>query len=99
MAFRPATGRKIAVEKRPKSVRAVMRRHLREEGKRIVDLAPVWDMSENSVYRRFYDDRPMQPQHIESFAAFVKLDDLDARELYHLGALEAGWRIGPMQEI
>lgn len=91
MAFRPATGRKIEVEKNPKSVRAVMRRHLREEGKLIIDLCDPWNMHKNSVYRRFYDKRAYPPQYIEAFIQFLKLDDFDATELRVLGAIEAGW--------
>ena len=95
MAFRQATGRKIEVEKHPKTVRALMRRHLREEGKLIIDLCPIWDMHENSVYRRFYDKRPYSPQYIESFIEFLKLDEFDATELRLLGAIEAGWKLRP----
>lgn len=93
MAFRPATGRKIKVEKNPKSLRAVMRRHLREEGLRIVDLSPVWDMHNNSTYRRFYDNRPFPPQYVEAFIQLLQLDNFDAMELRLLGAIEAGWQL------
>lgn len=94
MAYRPATGRRITVEHTPKSVRALMRRHLREEGKRLIDLCPVWDMHENSLYRLFYKkSRPMAPQHVDAFIEFMKLDEFDAQDLRLQGAKEAGWRI------
>lgn len=95
MAYRAATGRKIKVEKRPKDVRAILRRHLREEGKTISQLADVWDMHVNSVYRRFYDSRPFPVQFVETAINFLKLDDFDANELRWHGAREAGWNINP----
>lgn len=100
MAYRPATGRRAKVDKKPKTVRAIMRRHLRLEGKTMVDLAPVWDMRDTSVWRRFYDTkRAMSPQYIDSFIDFLKLDDFDAYELRLAGAIEAGWQLHKGQPL
>lgn len=99
MSYRPSTGRKITVKKSPKTARDLMRRHLREERKRIVDLCPVWDMHANSAYRRFYDKRPFTPQMIDSFIEFMRLDDFDARELRLLAAIEAGWQLDHLKEL
>lgn len=94
MAYRAATGRKIAVKRNPKTARDVMRRHLREEGHTIAALARVWDMHPTSAYRRFYEpERPLSPQYIEAFIEWLKLDDFDAYELRYLGAIESGWQI------
>lgn len=98
MSFRPSTGRKITVKKNPKTVRDIMRRHLREEGKRIIDLCPAWNMHENSAYRRFYDTRPMTPQMIDSFAELLKLDSEDTNELRLFAAIEAGWQLDHLKE-
>ncbi|AHB12038.1 hypothetical protein Sano_18 [Xylella phage Sano] len=98
MSFRPSTGRKITVKKNPKTTRDIMRRHLREEGKRIVDLCDVWDMHPNSAYRRFYDKRPMTPQMIDAFVTLLKLDHEDASELRLFAAIEAGWQLDHLKE-
>ena len=98
MSYRPSTGRKITVKRNPKTARDVMRRHLREEGKRIVDLCPVWDMIPQSAYRRFYDKRPMTPQMIDSFIEFLRLDTEDASELRLFAAIEAGWQLDHLKD-
>ena len=98
MSFRPSTGRKITVKRNPKTVRDIMRRHLREEGKRIVDLCPVRDMHANSAYRRFYDKRPMTPQMIDAFIALLRLDHEDASELRLFAAIEAGWQLNHLKD-
>lgn len=98
MSYRPSTGRKITVKRNPKTVRDIMRRHLREEGKRIVDLCAVWDMHANSAYRRFYDKRPFTPQMIDSFAEYLRLDHEDVSELRLLAAIEAGWQLDHLKD-
>lgn len=98
MSFRQSTGRKITVKKNPKTARDIMRRHLREEGKRIVDLCAVWDMHPTSAYRRFYDKRPMTPQMIDGFVELLKLDHDDASELRLFAAIEAGWQLDHLKE-
>lgn len=98
MAFRQSTGRKITVKKNPKTTRDIMRRHLREEGKRIVDLCEVWDMHPSSAYRRFYDKRPMKPQMIDAFIELLKLDHEDATELRLFAAIESGWQLDCLEE-
>ena len=94
MSFRPSTGRKIAVKKLPVTTRDLLRRHLHEEGKRIVpELATAWNMHPNSTYRRMYDPRPFTPQMIDAAAEMLRLDAFDANELRKRAAYEAGWRI------
>ena len=94
MSFRPSTGRKIAVKKLPVTTRDLLRRHLREEGKRIVpELAQAWGMHGNSAYRRMYCSRPFTPQMIDAAVAMLQLDDFDANEIRKLAANEAGWQI------
>lgn len=99
MSYRHSTGRKITVKKNPKTVRDIMRRHLREERKRIVDLCPVWDMIPQSAYRRFYDARPMTPQMVDSFAEFLQLDSDDTNELRLYAAIESGWQLDHLKEF
>jgi len=98
VSFRPSTGRKIKVKKNPKTVRDIMRRHLREEGKRISDVSAPWNMHVNSAYRRFYDKRPMTPQMIDSFIEFLHLDQEDATELRLYAAIECGWQLDNLKE-
>lgn len=93
MAFRPATGRKIAVEDNPKTARALMRRHLREEGKQIAELANIWNIRVVSVYHIMYRKSALSPQYIDAFVDYLKLDTFDATELRLQGAREAGWKL------
>lgn len=97
MAFRPSTGRKLNIPPYARDVRSLIRRHLREEGKRInPELATAWDMHPNSAYRRMYDKRPFTPQMIAAVIELLKLDEFDATELYQQAAREAGYLIdGP----
>lgn len=88
-----AGGRPIRVPRSVTSVRAHLRRHLAEEGRRMQDLAPVWGCTRHNVYDLFYEDRPLSPNHIDLAAAFLGLDDFDTNELRLLGAREAGWHI------
>lgn len=94
MAFRASCGRPIQAPKGGvRTARDLMRRHLREERMHIKDLCPVWDMHENSAYRRFYDSRPFTPQMIDGFVELLKLDEFDAYELRLQAAIEAGWQL------
>lgn len=102
MAYRESTGRKITVQKNPKDVRAILRRHLREEKKTIAgDLARAWNMHPTSAHRRFYSDRskrggaPFTPQMIDAAVEMLGLDEFDAHELRLQGAIESGWQINP----
>lgn len=90
-------GRKIKVKKSPRSVRDIIRRHLREEGKTIVhDLAKWWQMHPRSAYRLMYKhERTFTPTYIEAVIAGLKLDEFDANELRLLAAIEAGWQLNP----
>lgn len=94
MSCRPSTGRKLAVVKLPVTTRDLLRRHLREEGLRIVpELSTAWNMHGNSAYRRMYDSRPFTPQMVDAAIELLHLDDFDANELRKRAAYEAGWRI------
>lgn len=88
-------GRPIRVPVGPRTVRQLLRRHLREEGARIQDLAKVWECKRKSVYDRLCDKRPLSPQHILAVVDLLKLDNFDKAELLLLGAQEAGWCIDP----
>ena len=90
---RAVGGRPIRVPRQVNSVRAMLRRHLREEGRRMQDLAPAWKCSKGNVYDYFWSQRPFSPQHIEAAIEFLQLDEFDAAELRLQGAREAGWRI------
>jgi hypothetical protein len=97
MAYRKSTGRKITVRPYARTVRDLIRRHLREENVQInTGLAVAWDMHPNSAYRRMYDKRPFTPQMITAVVELLKLDEFDATELYRQAAREAGYLIdGP----
>ncbi|MEF9875154.1 MAG: hypothetical protein RR778_15785 [Glutamicibacter sp.] len=88
-----AGGRPIRVPRSVTSVRAHLRRHLAEEGRRMQDLVPAWGCTKHNVYDLFYEDRPLSPNHIDLAAQFLGLDDFDTNELRLLGAREADWRI------
>lgn len=88
-------GRPIRVPRSVDSVRAHLRRHLREEGHRMQALAGPWKCTPQNVYDLFYRSNPLGPQHIDAAAAFLRLDEFDANELRLLGAREAGWNIDP----
>ncbi|MGG6341671.1 hypothetical protein ACQ5SA_00320 [Stenotrophomonas indicatrix] len=90
-----AGGRPIRVPRSVTSVRALLKRHLLEEGKRMQDLAEVWGCSRHNVYDLFYESRPISPTHIDLAAKFLGLDEFDTNELRLLGAREAGWQIDP----
>lgn len=88
-----ARGRPIRVPRGQHTTRSILRRHLVEEGKRMQDLAPIWQCTTSNVYDVFYQDRPLSPNHIDLAAQFLGLDEFDTNELRLLGAREAGWRI------
>lgn len=86
-------GRPIRVPLGKASVRQVLRRHLREDGRRMQDLAAPWQCAPRTVYDMFCSARTFSPQHIDAAIAWLGLDDFDAAELRLLGAREAGWAI------
>src|SRR5690606_24940225 len=88
-------GRPIRVPRTVNSVRAILRRHLHEEGRRMQDLAEPWQCKKVTVYGVFHDARPISPQHIDAAIAWLQLDEFDAAELRVQGAREAGWKIEP----
>ena len=90
-----ADGRPIRIPRSVDSVRAHLKRHLVEEGKRMQDLADAWGCSKRNVYDLFYRDRPISTNHIELAAQLLGLDEFDTNELRLLGAREAGWQIDP----
>lgn len=90
---RAVGGRPIRVPLGQNTVRAVLRRHLKEEGLRMQDLAPAWGCQKGNVYDYFWSNKPFSPAHIEASIALLALDDFDAAELRLMGAREAGWKI------
>ncbi|MCI2243232.1 hypothetical protein L3067_01235 [Xanthomonas sp. PPL568] len=86
-------GRPIRVPVGKATVRQVLRRHLREEGRRMQDLCGPWQCKANTIYNAFHDKRPFSPGHVDAAIKFLGLDDFDAAELRLLGAREAGWNI------
>lgn len=101
MAYRPATGRPIVVLSRPKTVRDLIRRHLREEGKTVEhDLARWWDMKPHSAHRCMYNTaRKLGPAYIEAAIEGLGLDEFDANELRLYGARDAGWNFNPKIQV
>ncbi len=94
----------MARRPRPKlvrTVRTVLREHLREEKKDITnDLSGWWNIQPKSAQRLMYKtSRRLTPQHIEIVIEKLKLDEFDANELWLLAAIEAGWQINPNLEI
>lgn len=92
---RKITGRPMVIAKDARTVRELLRRHLREEGMRLMDLAPAWGRSAHTVYSLFAVDRPLAPEHLEASIQALGLDEFDANELRLQGAREAGWQIDP----
>ena len=90
---RYAAGRKIKVPKKIRTVRDLLRRHLREEGMDIQELAPWWNVQPNTVKGIMWHGRPLSPQYIDAVIEALKLDEFDANELRVLGAIESGWNI------
>ncbi|WP_232147411.1 helix-turn-helix transcriptional regulator [Stenotrophomonas sp. SY1] len=90
-----AGGRPIRVPRSVNSVRALLRRHLQEEGKRMQELAGAWGCTKQNVYDLFSGQRPFSPNHIDQAARLLGLDEFDTNELRLLGAREAGWAVDP----
>ena len=90
---RAVGGRPIRIPRGPNTVRVLLRRHLKEEWRRMQDIAEAWGCKPGNVYDYFWADRPFSPQHIEACITMLKLDDFDANELRMQGAREAGWNI------
>lgn len=88
-------GRPIQYRRDVRTVRDHLRRHLREEGQQMQNLAAAWGVTKHTVYALFNVDRPLPPQHVEASIAHLGLDDFDANELRLLAAREAGWQIDP----
>ncbi|UIX76787.1 hypothetical protein ABFO19_09095 [Xanthomonas citri pv. glycines] len=86
-------GRPIRVPVGKATVRQLLKRHLREEGKRMHDPAEPWQCCKQNVYDRFCSACALAPGHIEAAITFLRLDEFDAAELRLLGAREAGWAI------
>lgn len=92
---RGAGGRSVRVPLGVSTVRAVLRRHIREEHCRMQDLMVPWHCERQTVYDIFHDGRPLSPQHVEAAIGWLGLDEFDANELRLLGASEAGWKLDP----
>lgn len=90
---RYAAGRRIKVPKLIRTTRDLIRRHLREEGVHMRDIAPWWDVKPETVKTIMHHGRPLSPQYIDAVIEGLQLDEFDANELRVLGAIEAGWNI------
>lgn len=78
----------------PRTLRDMIRRHLREEGKTIWgDMARAWNIKPQSASRRMFRGYVMSPAHVEAVIDLLQLDEFDAAELMLQGAREAGWRV------
>ena len=96
MAYRKNPGgRPLVYPKDPKTPRDLMRRHLREEGKRQKDFAAHLDVGHSAVTDYFCrKGRAMPPGIIDAFIEWLELDEFDALELRIRGAMATGWQIG-----
>lgn len=83
-----------------KTLRDAIREHLNHARITQAQLADIWGMNPASA-RRLLNPHPKRPNNIkpDMIQAVVKalqLDQDDARELYWLGALEMGFKIGKL---
>lgn len=92
---RYAAGRRVRVPSKVKTVRDLLRRHLREEGYNVTELHRPWNIKPQSVKTVLHPRRALSPQYIDAAIEFFKLDEFDALELRLHGAIEAGWQITP----
>ena len=92
-------GRRISVQTGVKTVRSIMREHLRESHMTIKgDLARILGITAVGAASLMTHKNPLAPQHIDAFIEGMKLDDFDALELRLLGAIEAGWQVGALKK-
>lgn len=92
--------RLVPQPKQLKTLRDVLREHLNHAKVSQSGLATIWNMHEVSARRLLnpHKDRPNQikPHMIQAVVEALKLDKDDARELYWLAAVEAGYKIGKL---
>ena len=92
--------RLVPQPKRLKTLRDVIREHLNHAKITQADLAQIWNQNAASTRRLLnpHKSRPnvIKPEMIEAIVVALKLDAEDARELYWLGAVEQGYKIGIM---
>lgn len=96
---RYAAGRRVRVPPQVRSVRDILRRHLRDEGYNQTDLHKAWAVKPETVKTIFMHGRPLSPQYIDAAIEFFKLDDFDAMDLRLQGAIEAGWQISKLRPL
>ena len=86
--------------KQLKTLRDLIREHLNHAKITQADLAKVWGIHVVSARRLLnpHKSRPniIDPSMIDAVVVALNLDAEDARELYWLGALEQGYKIGKM---
>jgi len=90
---RYAAGRRIKVPTMVRTVRDLLRRHLREEGRELRSLAAPWNVQPATVKTIFHQSRPLSPQYVDAAIEFLKLDDFDALEIRLQGAIKSGWQL------
>lgn len=78
----------------PRTVRSMIREHLRYEKKLLADFAAMLGHNPATTRKLMSQThRPFPPQYIDSFIEHMKLDEFDAYELRLQGAVEAGWQL------
>lgn len=92
--YRKQPGPKIALHPGD-SVRAQMRRHLRQQRLAIADVLPIaWGVYKTSAYRLMYrKEKPMSPEYVRAFCNYMGIHDEERRQLMLAGAREAGWEL------
>lgn len=96
MAFtKNVGGRPLVIPKYVRSLRDLMRRHLREEKKTVKAFSAfVGYATPNTMYDYFYRvKRPIPPAIVDALIDFLKLDEFDADEIRLCGAIESGWQL------
>lgn len=92
--------RLVPQPKRLKTLREVIREHLNHAKITQADLAQIWNQNAASTRRLLnpHKNRPnvIKPEMIDAIVSKLRLDAEDARELYWLGAVEQGYKIGIM---
>lgn len=93
--------RLVPQPKRLKTLRDVIREHLNHAKITQADLAQIWNQNAASTRRLLnpHKSRPnvIKPEMIEAIVVALRLDAEDARELYWLGAIEQGYKIGELK--
>lgn len=101
MRARPiVAGRRAVYYRGTRSVRSIIREHLRFHKMTIKgDLARILRISPIGAASLMTKKHPLAPQQVDAFIEEMKLDEFDAYELRLLGAMEAGWQLNKGERI